>query len=375
MTKKEFLELVKKDELGECSVVEKRILQRYCDRVQIKNKMSSWSLSEEEEQRIKLLQRINTSIRKEELPKKIKHSIFKWSVAASIAVLLLSSIIYFYQSNLHKIPKNAISLELHDGTIISIDERNKQNIFSGDHLIGYQSEKKLVYKTASLVTSNDCYNTLRVPYGKTFELTLSDGTNVHLNSGSSIKYATSFSKSSQRKVFLTGEAFLKVTKDVNKPFIVNGDAFSVRVFGTEFNVNSYPGDSTAEVVLVEGSVGVYTDATETNPAKSIRLEPGYKASFDKNNRSLTKKKVAIRSYISWVDDMLIIRNMTFEDILKKLERAYNVKIINENIKLSKEVFNANFGKKPEAIEQVMQELNMAYGINYVIEKDRIIIKQ
>ncbi|MDO6736839.1 FecR family protein [Wenyingzhuangia sp. 2_MG-2023] len=374
MTKKEFLELIKKDELGECSAAEKRTLQGYCDKVQAKNKMSSWSLSDEEEQRIKLLQRINISIRKEELPKKKERTIFKWSVAASIAVLLFSSAIYFYQTNLHKIPKNAISLELHDGTIISIDEHESQNIFNEDRLIGHQSGKKLVYGTTSFMASEVRYNTLRVPYGKTFELTLSDGTNVHLNSGSSMKYATSFSNSKERNVFLTGEAFLKVTKNASKPFIVNGDAFSVRVFGTEFNVNSYPGENIAEVVLVEGSVGVYTDAIKTNPAKSIRLEPGYKASFDKNNRSLIKKKVSTKSYVSWVDDMLIIRNMTFEDILKKLERMYNVKIVNENLKLSKEVFNANFGKKPIAIEQVMQELNMAYGINYVIEKNLITIK-
>lgn len=374
MTKKEFLELVKKDELGECSAAEKRTLEAYCDKVQAKNKMSSWSLSDDESQRIKLLQRINTSIRKEELPKKKERTIFKWSVAASIAVLLFSTAIYFYQSNLHKIPKNTISLELHDGTIISIDEHESQNIFNEDRLIGHQIGKKLVYGATSFMASEVRYNTLRVPYGKTFELTLSDGTNVHLNSGSSMKYATSFSKSKERNVFLTGEAFLKVTKNASKPFIVNGDAFSVRVFGTEFNVNSYPGENIAEVVLVEGSVGVYADATKTNPAKSIRLEPGYKASFDKNNRSLIKKKVSTKSYVSWVDDMLIIRNMTFEDILKKLERTYNVKIVNENLKLSKEVFNANFGKKPIAIEQVMQELNMAYGINYVIEKNLITIK-
>ncbi|WP_420603088.1 FecR family protein [Flagellimonas sp.] len=189
------------------------------------------------------------------------------------------------------------------------------------------------------------YNTLTVPYGKTFELLLSDGTKAHLNAGSSLKYPVQFLNGMERKVFVSGEVFLNVEKDKDHPFVVGADDLNVRVLGTQFNVHVYPEDEVAEVVLVEGAVALYPENEAYHTDTSTRLEPGFKASFDKTDKKIETEAVMTDIYTSWMHGELVFRNMSFNNILKKLERQYNVNIINNNEGLSSEKFNASFGSK------------------------------
>ena len=118
------------------------------------------------------------------------------------------------------------------------------------------------------------YNTLKIPYGKQFEVELSDGTIVHLNSGTTLRYPVAFLKNQNRKVFLTGEAFFEVAKDKAHPFTVSTQELNVEVLGTKFNASSYTEDVTTDIVLVEGKVALYKDKKENN--NSVKLTPGSK---------------------------------------------------------------------------------------------------
>ena len=134
----------------------------------------------------------------------------------------------------------SITIQLEDGNTQIINEnRTSQLIDKNGNVLGQQSGNQLVYNSD---VKNDVlvYNTLTVPYGKQFELQLSDGTNVHLNAGTSLKYPVKFVKGKNREVFLNGEAFFNVAKEVNHPFIVNANEIDVRVLGTQFNISSYP---------------------------------------------------------------------------------------------------------------------------------------
>ena len=122
---------------------------------------------------------------------------------------------------------------------------------------------------------------------------------------------------------------------------------------------------------MEGSVSLYHDE-ENFIEQGTLLAPGHKASFNKKHKTVSKEKVLTYQYISWIRDELIFRKMTFENILKKLERHYNVKISNNNLKLSKEKFNANLGNPP-TIEAVLKDLKTTYNINYTINGDQITI--
>ncbi len=300
------------------------------------------------------------------------------SIAASVLVLLGVGFAYKqgFFSKTADVPfdfkSSDIVLQMEDGSVQIISENGKVQVYDKNgNIVGNQSGDKLVYQTQ---TNSDklAYNTLKIPFGKKFRLQLSDGTMVHINSGSTLKYPVKFIAGENRQVYLDGEAFFDVAKDKKHPFIVNADNLNVRVLGTHFNVSNYPEDTFTDVVLVEGSVGMYSSNEEFNADKSTILKPGYKGSFNKENASIFTRQVITEIYTSWIDGGLTFRNMTFKNIITKLERRYNVTIINKNEKLANEKFNASF--KEESIENVMSYFNDVHGINYTIKNDQILIK-
>ena len=300
-----------------------------------------------------------------------KYHLFKY---AAVAVLFLG-LGYFYQqgyfSNNSELvfPSESITLELENGNIQIINEDGSTKVVDDKgNIVGTQEGNQLVYSN-DIIKDKLVYNTLTVPYGKRFEIRLSDGTVVNLNAGTSLKYPVKFIKGENRQVFLNGEAFFDVTSDKEHPFIVNAEALNVEVFGTEFNVSAYPEDTTTDVVLVEGSVALYSE--EETVKEGITIVPGTKGSLDKNANSISTEKVNIEIYTQWMEGGLVFRNSSFENISKKLERHYNVKIINTNKQLNNEVFNASFNE--ESIDIILNDFKNSFDFKYKIEENIIYI--
>ena len=233
----------------------------------------------------------------------------------------------------------------------------------------------LIQKSDQLIYDNNIdikelvYHSLKVPYGKRFNIVFSDGSKAYLNSGSFIRYPVKFIEDKKREVFLEGEAFFDVAENKNELFIVNSNGINVEVYGTKFNVRNYSEDFNSDIVLVEGSVGI------NNPEVSelTILKPGFKGSINKENFRVTTSKVNTKIYTSWIDGEVIFRNETFSQILKKLERLYNVTIINNKNESLNEVFNAAINVENENIEQVLEYFNKIYNIEYQIFNNKIII--
>ncbi|MBW8244849.1 DUF4974 domain-containing protein [Muricauda oceani] len=317
-----------------------------------------------------------------EIIKKDKRSLIvmkitKYLKYAAVVVILLGSG-YFFQrdffsnktENIAFPSEDVITLELENGNLEVLSEGGATEIINAQgEVIGTQKGNRLTYNKAPIESEELVYNQLTVPFGKRFELELSDGSIVHLNAGTSLKYPISFLKEGEREVFLVGEAFLHVAKDSKRPFTVStSDNFEIQVLGTRFNVSNYPEDITTEVVLVEGSVGLQTD----KKSEGIILEPGFKGSFDRQQGNIVTKPVITDVYTSWMKGELVFRRMSLENILKKLERHYNITIVNQNLKYSKKKFNANFGDEP--LEVVLNYFKNTYGINYTINADKVILK-
>jgi len=272
------------------------------------------------------------------------------------------------------VPKEeAITLQLENGNIKVIKEDGTTEVVDvNGNVVGTQEGTKLVYDKEAPIEKL-VYNTLKVPHGKRFDVVLSDGTHVFLNAGTSIKYPIKFiSSEKNRKVFLNGEAFFDVTKDEEHPFVVNAQALDVRVLGTKFNIATYEEDATSEVVLVEGSVTMNSEDIALKGESAI-LQPGFKGSYDKSEGTISTQKVNISLYTSWISGNVIFRNASFENITKKLERLYNVTIINNNEQLANESFNANIEVNNESIEQVLGYFNKVYQIEYTIVNNKIVI--
>ncbi|MFH7017282.1 FecR family protein [Flavobacterium sp. FlaQc-47] len=375
MTKKEIDDLLLKFENNDCTTGEKNLLFQFYDDLQKEDKMASWNLSEKEETRIRLLRRINNSIRTSEEKQTQKISWKKYQAIAAIFICFITAGYLFFQLTKAPsdiLPKDAITLQLEDGTIQILEKDGTVKIQNTNgHIVGEQNGNQLTYNKNSS-SQKLAYNILRIPNGKTFQLQLSDGTTVHLNAGSSLKYPVEFLKDAERKVFITGEAFLTVSKDAKHPFIVNANNLNVRVLGTQFNVSAYPEDNTTDVVLVEGSVGLYTNNEVFDTQKSNLLKPGFKASYNKQTEKIRKDAVRTAIYTSWMGGELIFRNMTFDNILKKLERHYDITIVNNNKALGNKIFNANFRKT--SFKEVFDKLKINYGIEYQIDGNTIIIK-
>lgn len=293
--------------------------------------------------------------------------------AASVAIILGLGYVYFtdfFNNEPAKlvIPEEKILLILEDGKVKAIKNGIAQQIVdSRGKVLGAQSGDSLIYFRFRADTKDDevVYHTLTVPYGKKLKLVLSDGTKAHLNSGTTIKYPTNFLPNTNREVFITGEAFFEVVSDARRPFIVSTNELEVKVLGTKFNVTSYPEDEYVRTVLVEGSVSISTGSDETT------LKPEYQALWFKENNNVTVEETETSQFTAWIDGRIVFRHMPFNNIVKKLERHYNVSIISNNEKLNTETFTASFDV--ETIEQVLEAFNKNYSITYTIKDNEIII--
>jgi len=176
-----------------------------------------------------------------------------------------------------------------------------------------------------------------------------------------------------REVFLDGEAYFDVSKNKNDSFIVNTNDICTEVYGTEFNVSSYSNDDKKYVVLVEGSVGVFS--SELNIAKQdlIMLTPNKKASYSNQNKKITTKDVVVDNYIAWKDGVLMFENERFENIVRKLERHYNVTIQNNYTALNEIKFTGTFDI--ESIDQVLHAFQGYRSFKYELTNKKIIINQ
>ena len=312
-------------------------------------------------------------------------SVFKY-VAIFISII---GITFFFQNGDDTIQEleisdEAITIKLDNGNIEVLTAAGEKKIVDKEgRIVGFQRGSKLNYQknnnlqtTSPSLFSNKkeklAYNELTVPYGKKFQITLSDGTEVFLNAGTSFKYPVKFINGTKRQVYLlNGEAYFDVTKDSNHPFIVNMNEMCIRVLGTEFNVSSYPEDPIITTVLVEGSVSLFGKNEVYNDDETSLLKPGHMADWNKSNKEISINSVDTSLYTSWKNGKLIFKNIQFKNIVKKLERHYNVSIINNNKELGEQYYNASFDI--ETIEEVLKSFNKSYEIMYTIENNKIII--
>lgn len=313
-------------------------------------------------------------VRKKMVPVK-KPTIPLWKSVLRYAAIFIgvSTAVYFFQmkdetADVKQISETAIKLKIGNDAIKVIDEGENQQIISASgKVIGVQNGNKIQYNSDTDIDEL-IYNELEIPYGKIFNVELSDGTLVHLNSGTKIRYPVKFLKGQKREVHIDGEAYFKVARDKDHPFIVNADEMAVEVLGTEFNISSYQEDSEIRTVLVEGSISLSNSLV---PDDNVVLKPGYKGSWDKTDHALKIEEVDINNYTGWVEGELIFSNSTFENMSRKLERKYNVVIQNNNLLLANKMFTAHFNVDIESIEDVLRSINEIHPFSYRITDGKI----
>ncbi|OQP38666.1 hypothetical protein A4H97_18270 [Niastella yeongjuensis] len=179
---------------------------------------------------------------------------------------------------------NKATLTLSNGTSITLDSATDGSLaMQGTTQVMKQQNGAIIYKGNAASNSETIYNTITIPKGGQYQLTLSDGTKVWLNSLTSLHYPVSFNGKT-RTVTLEGEAYFEVAKDKTKPFQVLYKNMQVEVLGTHFNIMAYDDEAT-KTTLLEGSVKVgrqpsYAKASAGEAEgreQSIVLKPGEQA--------------------------------------------------------------------------------------------------
>jgi ferric-dicitrate binding protein FerR (iron transport regulator) len=302
------------------------------------------------------------------------------TAAAAILVALLTGA-YLYFINPTKQPSIAVTqpkqndiapptgnkavLILADGTKIELDS-------SGNGMIALQGNVRIIKQSNGEIsyTGNAAkevsYNTLNVPRGSTpLSLTLSDGSQVWLNVGSSLTYPTAFT-GMERKVKITGEAYFEVAHNPGMPFIVQHDDVTVTVLGTHFNVNTYEDEAAERITLLEGSVRVSKNSL------SQLLKPGQQARIDNNNSNIKiLSDVNIDEVMAWKDGKFRFgENTDIGTIMRQISRWYSVDIeykgsINQRFwgSISKDV----------NVSRVLKILEATGGVKFKVEGNKITV--
>lgn len=204
-----------------------------------------------------------------------------------------------------------------------------------------------------------------IPTAETRNITLPDGTQVMINSQSTLLYPQQFTGDT-RCVYLVGEADFKVKRDAKHPFIVKTSDFQVTALGTEFNVTAYPNEEEVTATLISGSVLV-----EYNNQKEQKiLEPNEQLAYNKSTCSGNVLRPDMQDVTAWQRGEIVFRSMTMEEIFTRLERKYPYTFVYSFRSLKKDRFNLSFDPNA-SIEEIMDIIARVTGtIDYKIVEDK-----
>lgn len=303
-------------------------------------------------------------------------------VVSYAAILVLAVgvgyISYLNREGGHEMPARKVSLleakhgervailQLTSGTELILKDGDERELDMGaGTVLSKDSIRQAVTAREAGQIADNGYNTVVIPRGGEYNLTLVDGTNVWLNSESELKFPTRFT-GEVREVYLKGEAFFEVASDAARPFIVKTAEADVKVLGTSFNVMNYEDVARVEVALESGKV----EFTPRNTSEVYALTPGDVVRMDKESSSvhLTREDVSMIS--AWRTGSFYFEDMLMEELVVKLERWYQVKFVFANDDVKQMRFTGAV-KKYHNLKYVLNIIERTKDISFVDFGDQI----
>lgn len=322
----------------------------------------------------KLEKKLNPGISKQ------RHRILKFASSIAAAVLLIVGVNWFFGLR-NTTDKNDFqaqeftspgvekaTLVLEDGTSYDLSEGNTFNLEVGGTKIS-SAGSSLSYEKGTNKSEKVPKNKLIIPRGGQFQLTLSDGTKVWLNSESSLTYPAEF-KGDTRLVELSGEAFFEVAENKDQPFQVHTGGQVIQVLGTSFNVYSYSEETQVQTTLVEGSVQVYL---ETDTSSSETLKPNQQSVWVKGEPIISIQQVEVEEFISWKNGWFFFNDKPLEKIMVDVSRWYDVEVEFEDA-ASKQIPFTGKIPKYENLEEVLSLLEKTKEVEFIQERRKVLVK-
>ena len=312
MTKKAFLEILHKFNSGVATQEEEAILNSFCEQLQKDPESVLWTLTQEEEKKVRMFTAIMNAITMPQQKPKIKRVVW-YRVAAVIVVL---------------VGLGGLLLRMALGT-----------------------------PTVTVATG----------YGEHKTVILADGSKVYMGNSSTLTYPDKFTDS-LRQVTLTGEGFFEVVKNSRQPFVVNTGVVKTRVLGTTFNVKNYTEDEDIAVTLATGKVWVTATANTTN---GVILTPGMQAVYGKNNHQLVSNKTNVANAVAWRNNMLVLNNESLEEVAYMLNREFGLLFVFTDESLKKLPLNGEI--KLDELNAVLENLEFLTGLKFEIDTKKKLV--
>ncbi len=325
---------------------------------------------------------INTG-KKQEVPLRVRYKrLYRWTRVAAMLILFVGLGYYFFtrsagvpQKNVEitrikdiRAPQtNRAMITMSDGTVMDLDSAgNGQLAAQGAAQLVKLANGVIAYKLSgkgSQITA-PIYNTLTNPRGsRVIHITLSDGSAVWLNAGSSITYPVVFT-GNERNVTLLGEAYFEVAKDKIKKFIVRSGQIATEVLGTHFNINAYEDESDIKVTLLEGRVKV------NGNGHYALLSPGMQARIGAAGELRIITDVDVLAETGWKNGYFSFNNADIAAVMRQLARWYDVTIVFEG-----EIPNREFEGEIQRTLSLSDMLKILEKnkVNFKIEGRKIIV--
>jgi len=259
---------------------------------------------------------------------------------------------------------NKAMITLADGRTIALESVDAGKLAQQSNVtVTKTADGKIVY---SGTATEMVYNTLSNPRGsRVVDMTLSDGSRVWLNSGSSVIYPVAF-VGNDRKVSITGEAYFEVAKNPSKPFKVTVKDMTVEVLGTHFNINSYSDEASIKTTLLEGAVKV------TKGSVVAMLTPGQQAQLTANGQIGVNKNIEVDEIVAWKNGKFQFGDkVDIGAIMRQIARWYDVDVEYNGI------FTKHFGgsiSRDVSISQVLKILETTGDVRCKVEGRKVTVK-
>lgn len=298
--------------------------------------------------------------------------------AAFIGVLIGS--VFLWRSTPHQ-PQNTI-ITAHQETITPGGQKATLVLASGQEVdlssvknntmeisgIEVSGERAVVKSASENVADKGAWNKIITPRGGEYNLVLSDGTVVYINSESCLEFPSKFT-GSQREVKLQGEAYFSVSKNSNSRFIVKTNEMDIVVTGTEFNIKAYKEENTVQTTLVNGLVSIATGKDRQN---IVNLVPAQQAELNLTTRRLDVKEVDIHPFIAWKNGQFIFKGDRLEDIMIVLARWYDFEVFYRNEEVKNLVFAGKINRM-EVVDPILEIMESTKKVNIEVKGKTIVL--
>ena len=297
-----------------------------------------------------------------------------WGVSVAASVVVVFCLIIYYHSdtgqdvniavqNIVPGQYNAI-LEMADGATYhlggqqgSLQEKTGRQIKIDTSLVSYLPVDDKQETPKEIV-----YNKLSIPRGGEYRIELEDGTKIWMNSESRLRYPVAFFNDT-REVYLEGEAYFEVQRDVNRPFIVHSGEQKVTVLGTSFGISCYASEVNDYTTLVSGKVKVDFKRGK----QSFVLEPGKQVAYDKKSGIATERKVDVAEFVAWKNGKYVFKQKCLEDILSTLSRWYDFEVFYQNEDVKEILFSGEL-RRFDDFNYLLRLIERTSDVKFIIDK-------